>query len=157
MMNILNKTVTTACAALLTWALIPLAFGQENVTPNGIADNRERAYAFTGANIYQADGSIMDSGTLLIRAGRIVEVNENNSVPDGFFEIDLSGLYIYPGLIDIYTDYGIPELEREDNNGALKTFSQVTGHSTSMTQYVLTFAPAQYLHMMKRNAQNIGS
>ena len=118
MMNILNKTVTTACAALLAWALIPSAFGQENVAPNGIADNRERAYAFTGANIYQADGSIMDSGTLLIRAGRIIEVNENNSVPDGFFEIDLSGRYIYPGLIDIYTDYGIPELEREDNNGA---------------------------------------
>ena len=118
MVSILNKSVATACAALLTLVLILPATAQENATPNGIADDRADAYAFTNANIYQSDGSFISGGTLLIRDGRILEINENTSVPGGFFEIDLSGRYIYPGLIDIYTDYGISELEREDNNGA---------------------------------------
>ena len=118
MVSILNRSVATACAALLTLVLILPATGQENATPNGIADDRADAYAFTNANIYQSDGSFISGGTLLIRDGRILEINENTSVPGGFFEIDSSGRYIYPGLIDIYTDYGISELEREDNNGA---------------------------------------
>lgn len=94
------------------------AFGQENLTPNGIADQRAGAYAFRNANIYRADGSILGGGNLLVREGRIVEINDDDDVPAGYFPIDLAGKYVYPGLIDIYTDYGIPELERpRDVNG----------------------------------------
>ncbi|SVD38999.1 uncharacterized protein METZ01_LOCUS391853, partial [marine metagenome] len=52
MVSILNKSVATACAALLTLVLILPATAQENATPNGIADDRADAYAFTNANIY---------------------------------------------------------------------------------------------------------
>lgn len=94
------------------------AFGQENLTPNGIADQRAGAYAFRNANIYRADGSILGGGNLLVREGRIVEINDDDDVPAGYFPIDLAGKYVYPGLIDIYTDYGIPGLERPlDENG----------------------------------------
>jgi len=117
-----RKFVPTACTALLISAAISSGsssvLAQENSTPNGIADDRAGAYALTNANIYQADGSIIDAGTLLIRQGRVVAIEDNVSVPVGYFEIDLSGRYIYPGLIDIYTDYGIPELQRQDDNGA---------------------------------------
>ncbi|MBT3530463.1 MAG: amidohydrolase family protein [Gammaproteobacteria bacterium] len=102
----------------VTAFLVSAAFAQDNATPNGVNDERAGAYAFTNANIYQDDGSFISGGTLLIRDGRIVDVNENGIAPDGFFEVNLSGRYIYPGLIDIYSDYGIPELEREDNNGS---------------------------------------
>ena len=91
---------------------------QENLTPNGIADQRAGAYAFRNANIYQPDGSILAGGNLLVREGRVVEINDDDDVPDGYFPIDLAGKYVYPGLIDIYTDYGVPELERPlDENG----------------------------------------
>ena len=94
------------------------AFGQENLTPNGIADQRAGAYVFRNANIYRADGSILGGGNLLVREGRIVEINDDDDVPAGYFPIDLAGKYVYPGLIDIYTDYGIPGLERpRDENG----------------------------------------
>ena len=39
---------------------------------------------------------------------KIVQVNESRNVPNGYFEIDLDEKYIYPGFIDIYTEYGIP-------------------------------------------------
>lgn len=91
---------------------------QENLAPNGIADQRAGAYAFRNANIYQPDGSILAGGNLLVREGRIVGINDDDDVPDGYFPIDLAGKYVYPGLIDIYTDYGVPELERPlDENG----------------------------------------
>ena len=105
-----------APAALLLAGLPAQA--QDNLTPNGIADQRAGAYAFRNANIYQPDGSILTVGNLLVREGRIVEINQDDDTPDGYFSIDLGGKYIYPGLIDIYTDYGIPELERpDDENG----------------------------------------
>jgi imidazolonepropionase-like amidohydrolase len=91
--------------------------GQETATPNGIADERAGAYAFTNAQLYRPDGSL-ETGTLLIRDGRIVDVMSDASVPAGYFAIDMTGRYIYPGLIDIYTSYGLSELETRDENGA---------------------------------------
>jgi len=96
----------------------PSVLAQDNLTANGIADDRRNAFAFTNANIYQADGEILSGGTLLIRDGRVVEVRAGGELSNGYFEIDLGGRFIYPGFIDIYTGYGIPELEREDANGA---------------------------------------
>jgi hypothetical protein len=46
---------------------------QVTATPNGIADNRAGAYAFTNAMLYQSDGSYVN-GSLLIRDGQIVSV-----------------------------------------------------------------------------------
>lgn len=110
-----SKCLVPAAAALLV--SLP-AQAQDNLTPNGIADQRAGAYAFRNANIYQPDGTVLSGGNLLIREGRVVEINDDNDVPDGYFSIDLAGKYIYPGLIDIYSDYGIPELERpDDENG----------------------------------------
>lgn len=106
--------VPTALAALLCSAT---GTAQETFTPNGVADERAGAYAFTNAQVYRPNGSL-ESGTLLIRDGEIVDIEDGNSVPAGYFEIDLTGRYIYPGLIDIYTEYGIPELETSDDNGA---------------------------------------
>lgn len=109
-----SRILAAAVALLVCFS----AFGQENLTPNGIADRRAGAYAFRNANIYRADGSILGGGTLLVREGRIVEINDDDDVPAGYFPIDLAGKYVYPGLIDIYTDYGIPGLERpRDENG----------------------------------------
>ena len=109
-----SRILAAAVALLVCFS----AFGQENLTPNGIADQRAGAYAFRNANIYQADGSILGGGTLLVREGRIVEINDDDDVPAGYFPIDLAGKYVYPGLIDIYTDYGVPGLERpRDENG----------------------------------------
>ncbi|MCP5347463.1 MAG: amidohydrolase family protein [Gammaproteobacteria bacterium] len=94
-------------------------FGQDNFTPNGVADQRRDAFAFTNANIYQANGELLENGTLLISEGKIDRVAADGEVPAGYFTIDLTGRYVYPGLIDIYSDYGLPEPEQaSDNNGA---------------------------------------
>jgi imidazolonepropionase-like amidohydrolase len=114
------RFVLTAFAALLTLLVVAIANAQQNQTPNGVADDRAGAYALTNANIYQPDGSVLRASTLLIREGKIVQVDESRNVPNGYFEIDLDEKYIYPGFIDIYTEYGIPPLERESGGGGVE-------------------------------------
>lgn len=108
------RVVATASGVML---LSNQILAQDNLTPNGIADARSNAFAFTNGVIYQADGNFLDGGTLLIRDGKVIAVEASSSVPDGYFEIDLDGNYVYPGFIDAYSGYGIPELERESGNG----------------------------------------
>jgi len=107
----------TACT-LITGLATSQALGQDNTTPNGIADRRQNAYALSHGNIFQANGQFLEDATLLINDGRISEISANNDLPDGYFEIDMHGGFIYPGLIDIYTRYGIPTTDSPgDENG----------------------------------------
>ena len=114
----IRRNGTAASAAILVSLSMVTAQSQETATPNGVADDRLAAYAFTNGNFYQADGSYLEGGSLLIREGRIVDLVEQTSVPSGFFEINLNGKYVYPGFIDINTDYGLAKLQRRDENGA---------------------------------------
>lgn len=113
-----KKNVILILSSIAATLATSNGYPQDNSTPNGIVDNRRDAYALTHGNISQPDGQILEDATLLIRDGKVVEISSNNAVPGGFFEIDLYGRYVYPGLVDIYTQYGIPELKREaDENG----------------------------------------
>ena len=106
------------CGAMGAIVLSAGSQAQDNLTPNGIADNRRNAYAFTNGRIFQANGEILENGTLLIDEGRIQQVADDDQVPAGYFEIDLEGRYVYPGLIDVHTDYGLPEPQQvADTNG----------------------------------------
>ena len=109
-----GQFVPAAIAALLLQAALSSASAQDNLTPNGVADDRQNAFAFTHATIYRGDGNYLQDATLLIREGRVVDVGPSLDVAAGYFEIDLNGKYIYPGFVDIYTQYGIPSLEREE-------------------------------------------
>ncbi|MBT8146101.1 MAG: amidohydrolase family protein, partial [Gammaproteobacteria bacterium] len=105
-------------ASLGAVALVSSSYAQDNLIPNGIADNRRDAFAFTNGHIFQPDGETLANGTLLISDGRIQQLSAGGLVPDGYFEIDLEGRYVYPGLIDVYTDYGLPDPEQvTDPNG----------------------------------------
>ncbi len=117
MKKTLSKFAPTVSTLLLAFATISGVGAQDNLTPNGIADDRQNAFAFTHANIVQADGTVLLDATLLIREGLVVELGNSVDIGAGYFEIDLQGRYIYPGFIDMYTQYGIPQLERAASSG----------------------------------------
>lgn len=85
------------------------ALAQETVTPNGIADNRRDAVALTGATVYLPGEGYQQNTTVLIREGRVVDVVSGSDARDGYFAIDMTGKYVYPGLIDMVSGYGLPE------------------------------------------------
>jgi len=104
---------------LISVALVLLALGawsQETITPNDVQDNRASAYAFTNATIVVDHQTKIEKGTLLIKDGKIVQVGASVNVPAGYITVGLDGKYIYPSLIDLHTNYGLPKVERKGGN-----------------------------------------
>src|SRR5262245_39065918 len=66
-------------------------------------------YAITNARIVTVSGPVIERGTVVIRNGLIAAAGANVSAPPDARVIDGAGLTVYPGLIDAYTDLGLPE------------------------------------------------
>jgi len=94
------------CFALF---LARLCMAQETFPVNGAWDIRPGQYAFTNATIVVSADQTITNGTLLIKDRVIEAVGPDVKIPKGYVTVDLKGKYIYPGLIDAYTSYGIPE------------------------------------------------
>src|ERR1039457_5154374 len=104
------KKILLFCCALF-YALLSRA--QETFPVNGPWDVRPGQYAFTNANIVVSADLTITNGTLLIKDRVIEGVGAGISIPKGYVTIDLKGKYIYPGLMDPYTTYGMPEAPRQ--------------------------------------------
>lgn len=98
------------CFALL---IFKYSSAQETYPVNGAWDIRPGQYAFTNATIVVNADQTITNGTLLIKDRLIESVGQNLAVPKGYVTIDLKGKFIYPGLVDAYTTYGLPEAPRQ--------------------------------------------
>lgn len=67
-------------------------------------------YAVQGAKIYTWNEAPIESGTVIIRDGKIVSVEAGVSAPSGAQVIDATGLQVYPGLFDAMTEIGLTEV-----------------------------------------------
>ncbi len=85
---------------------------QQTFYTNGITDDRNTVYAFTNATIYTDYQTKISDATLLIKDGKILEVGTNITIPKGAVAQDLKGKIIYPSFIDLYSDYGMPAVEK---------------------------------------------
>lgn len=66
-------------------------------------------YAITNARIVTVSGPVIERGTVVIRNGLIAAAGANVSAPPDARVIDGAGLTVYPGLIDSYTNFALPE------------------------------------------------
>ena len=89
-----------------------IANAQETFPRNDVKDPRAGAFAFTNATIVSDYQTTLQNATLLVKSGKIEQVGTNTTVPAGYSTVDLKGKYIYPSLIDMYTSYGLPDVER---------------------------------------------
>ena len=88
------------------WAQYPPTFPQ-----NGVYDEREDHYAFTGARIFVRSGQILDSATLIIKAGKIQAIGKNLALPKDAIHLPLDGRYLYPAFIETFASYGLPKAQ----------------------------------------------
>ena len=89
---------------LVASALMFLFAGASNAQHNAID-----TYAITNARIVTVSGPVIDRGTVVIRNGLIAAAGANVTAPSDARVIDGTGLTVYPGLIDSYTNLGLPE------------------------------------------------
>jgi imidazolonepropionase-like amidohydrolase len=75
-------------------------------------------YAITNARIVTVSGATIDRGTVVVRDGLIAAVGANVNAPPDARLIDGTGLTIYPGLIDSYTNLALPEAAPSPSPGA---------------------------------------
>jgi imidazolonepropionase-like amidohydrolase len=121
-------------------ALLSLPFfgiAQQTYPVNGVADPREKIFAFVHATIVRDGKTKMPGATMVIRDGRIVAIGDQIPIPSNAVRIDCSGKYIYPSFIDIYSDYGITAAQRpEFQRGQPAQFNSNTKGSYDWNQAI---------------------
>lgn len=98
---------------------------QETFPRNDVKDSRAGLFAFTNAIIVVDPQTTLQNATLLIKGNRIEQVGTNVTIPTGYTTIDVKGKYIYPALIDMFSDYGLPEVERPRGGGGFGGVEQI--------------------------------
>ena len=68
-----------------------------------------------GGTIHTATGAPIDNGSVLIRAGKIVEVGTNVSAPAGARIIDATGKTVIPGMVDNHSHIGAKSTDLNDS------------------------------------------
>jgi len=87
--------------------------GQEYFPVNGTKNKEVVLDAFVNATIYIDYQTVVEDAALLIYQGKIVAVGKEVDIPVNAIVHDLKGQYIYPSFIDLYTQYGVPEISKE--------------------------------------------
>lgn len=97
---------------LLLGACLAPALAQETFPRNGVYDERPGLVAFTGATLFTDYQTRIDNATLLIEKGKVVAAGAGLKIPAGAVVIEAKGRYIYPGLVDMFSYYGLPPVVR---------------------------------------------
>ena len=78
----------------------------------GIHENTPNVIALKNARVVVAPGKVLEKATVIIRDSYIAAVGLNVEIPADAVSRDLAGKTIYPGFIDLYTNYGFPKETR---------------------------------------------
>ncbi|MDQ3534138.1 MAG: amidohydrolase family protein, partial [Bacteroidota bacterium] len=88
----------------------PIVSAQETFPRNGVYDERPEWVAFINATVHTDYQTQFDKAILVIRRGKVENIGTGIKIPEGAIVMDVQGKHIYPGFVDIYTDYGLPNV-----------------------------------------------
>lgn len=74
-------------------------------------------FAIRGVSVVPVSGPKLENVTVIISRGIISAVAKDAAVPDEAWVIDGKGLTVYPGLVDSFTDVGIPPVPAAPSGG----------------------------------------
>ena len=103
-----KRTLALAAALLLSClAIIALTGGRSLVEASSYGFEGE-AIAIRGGTVVTVTGATIPKGTVVIRGGLIAAVGADVPIPADARIIDATGMMVYPGLFDSYTNLGLP-------------------------------------------------
>jgi imidazolonepropionase-like amidohydrolase len=109
-----TRRLSSLTNALLAAALfsLPLAARAQDTdrTDASMTNTPLPTYVIRGARVVTVSGADIENATVVISNGRISAVGANVSAPAGAQTIDASGLWVYPGMIDLGTNMGLTEV-----------------------------------------------
>jgi len=100
-----SRMILRCVSAVCFTALLAL-FG---AAPPVLAQGGEPQYfAIRGAKVVPVSGAPMENATIVISRGLITAVGKDIAIPPEAWVVEGKGLTVYPGLIDSFTDVGLP-------------------------------------------------
>src|SRR5438270_7560 len=94
---------------IILWCVSAVCFTALCAAPPAQAQGGEPQYfAIRGAKVVPVAGPLMENATIVISRGLITAVGKDIAIPAEAWLVDGKGLTVYPGLIDSFTDVGLP-------------------------------------------------
>lgn len=77
-------------------------------------------YVFKNAIIHQDYQTTLPNAHLIIKSNKIIKVttSEKDIPKNNVVIIDLSGKHIYPSFIDLYSNFGMPEIKKQESKNS---------------------------------------
>lgn len=95
---------------LIIYALLTSnALNAQTARVPGLRENTPSVFAFTNAQIITSPGQVESNATMVIRDGVIEDIGRQAIIPADAWIIDLQGKTVYPGFIDMFSHYGMPD------------------------------------------------
>ena len=96
----IRRCASASCfTVLLSFCMLPALHAQGGEPPY---------FAIRGAKIVPVSGPPVEGATIVISRGIITAIGKDAAIPPEAWVIDGKGLTVYPGLVDSFTDVGIP-------------------------------------------------
>lgn len=94
--------------------------GQTTFHNNGAPNGTHTIYVFTNCTLHVDADVMITNATLIVQDGKIIGAAEKLQVPKEAVSVNLKGKHIYAAFIDLYSDYGMPEVKKTENGDAPK-------------------------------------
>ena len=99
------KLLCRCASALCLAVLLLLAFHPPKAHAQG---GEPQYFAIRGAKVFPVSGPPIEAATVVLSRGIITAIGRDAVIPPEAWVIDGKGLSVYPGLVDAFTDVGIP-------------------------------------------------
>ena len=100
-----SSLIRRCASAVCLSALLLLSYGAPTLFGQG---GEPLYFAIRGAKVVPVSGPPMENATVVVSRGIITAVGKDVAIPPEAWVIEGKGLTVYPGLIDSFTDVGIP-------------------------------------------------
>ena len=104
---------------------LALLLGVTVLFGNAIALGQDKAVVLRGGKLLTISHGVIESGAVVFQGGKITAVGPAASVnvPSGAQVVDVTGMTVYPGLIDSETNLGLTEISAENMTNDLVELS----------------------------------
>jgi len=114
----------------ITIILTSISVKAQEYRPNNkqIKTRTDQAVILKNATIHPEPGKILKNADLVVKNSRIVAIGKNIRLPENAVTYSLNGAHIYHSFIDVFSDFGIKDIDKAKRNSQPQYESKRNGY-----------------------------
>jgi imidazolonepropionase-like amidohydrolase len=112
------------------------------------AEGQAQVLALQGGTAHTLAGDPVPNATIVIENGRITAVGAQVNVPANAEIIDVTGLHVYPGLFDAFSQLGLTEI---DALAVTNDFSELGDFNPNLLAFTAVHPPSEHIPVARAN------